>query len=99
MVIIIAKLYYYYQYYYYYSAWGGSFSCCEYLINECKLPVSVNNNDNMIPLQFATAGNHTEIVHLLLSNNNINDNNNSDSSLSGLTSLHRACQYGSLEVL
>lgn len=76
-----------------YAAWGGHIMCVTALINEYHADPSMTNKDRMMPVQMATAGNHIEVVTFLL------QRSGNDVSSSGMSSLHRAAMYGSLDVL
>lgn len=78
-----------------YAAWGGSLDCVRFLVEECHFPFMKKNTDDILPIQFAAAGNFTAVVEYLLNLSNDIE----DASVSGLTSLHRACAYGSLDAV
>lgn len=88
---------------------GGSVACAQYLVDECGADYLLKNKEGMLPIQFAVAGNHTELVSYLhklppittttTSTSNANINSSDDASESGINSLHRAAMHGSLETL
>ena len=79
-----------------FSVWGGSLQCTKYLIETCGCNINSVNNDNLTPLQFASAGNHSDIAIYILS---VLSSSKEESSIGGLNSLHRAALHGSLDVI
>ena len=80
-----------------YAAWGGSLECVQYLVEVCGKRCDVVNHDSILPLQFAAAGNFTAIVQFLAGRSAASDKE--DCSISGLSTLHRAAAYGSLDTM
>jgi ankyrin repeat protein len=78
-----------------YAAWGGHVECVRFLVEECGKDINIVNNDQISPLQYAAAGNHTPVVEYL----SIISHSKSDESISGISPLHRAAAYGSYECL
>jgi ankyrin repeat protein len=83
-----------------YACWGGSLDCAKYLAQRYPSTVNAKNSQDMLPIQFASAGNHFEIVKYF-SNYALENGNElvEDSSTTGMNSLHRAAMYGSLETV
>lgn len=49
-----------------YAAWGGHLPCVQYLIEVCGSSPNTKNHEGILPMQFASAGNHTEIVKYMM---------------------------------
>ncbi|RYH05130.1 hypothetical protein EON65_45565 [archaeon] len=79
-----------------YAAWGGHLGCVQHLVQHAEAQVTLKNNDQMLPLQYAAAGNHADIIEFLLQHSS---EEAADGSVLGLNALHRAAQYGSLQIL
>jgi ankyrin repeat protein len=80
-----------------YACWGGRIECVLFLVERGKYTSTLKNNDSVLPIQFAVAGNHTEVVRYLLQRQQVDDT--SDGSATGITTIHRACSHGALQSL
>jgi ankyrin repeat protein len=81
-----------------FSTWGGSLECTKYIVENYKTAVvNCKNNEGMTPMQFASAGNHAEVISYLMSLDAMLLND--DVSISGLTCLHRSAIHGSLATM
>jgi ankyrin repeat protein len=80
-----------------YACWGGNFLIVKSLIEENIIDPSIKNAEGLTAIQFAIAGKHIEIVQYLskLSSGRLA----AETTDSGLTGLHRAAIYGSLETI
>jgi ankyrin repeat protein len=83
-----------------YAAWAGSLDCVQFLVNNCAENMEIifqRNNEGLTPLQYAVAGNHVEVTSYLSSFTS--EQGEQYESNAGLTSIHRAAMYGSIESL
>lgn len=80
-----------------YACWGGRIECVRFLDEIGKYTYTKKNNDSILPIQFAVAGNHTEVVRYLLQRQQVDDT--ADGSATGITTIHRACSHGALQSL
>lgn len=74
-----------------YSVWGGHESCSRVLVEECGVDSNAANNEGLLPVQLASANNNLPLFLFLSGADSL--------SSSGLNSFHRACMYGSLEIV
>ena len=64
-----------------YCCFGGNIKCAQYLIESCGANYNMKNKEGMLPIQFAVAGDHVELVsylHKLMNNNNNNKKDDLD---------------------
>lgn len=80
-----------------YACWGGNFCIVKSLVEENIIDPSIKNAEGLTAIQFAIAGKHIGIVQYLSKLNS--GCLAGDTSDSGLSSLHRAAIYGSLETI
>jgi hypothetical protein len=69
---------------------------CRFLVEQMGADVSARTHEQMTALQFASAGNHLNIVKFLQDQSAALNTANSGS---GQTPLHKACMFGSLETV
>lgn len=90
-----------------YAAWGGQLNCIKICLELCKINPLITNNEGMNSLQFASAGNHVDCLiylenylqrNLLIESLSQVKESNTISE-SGLTSFHRACLHGAVDIV
>jgi ankyrin repeat protein len=74
-----------------YCVWGGKEDVTRFLLDECQADPTRPNREGVLPIQLASASNNLRLF-LLLSGADAG-------SSGGLNSLHRACMYGSLDIV
>lgn len=66
-----------------YATWGGSIECVQFLVDSCHKDIRIRNLEGILPFQFASAGNHVEIVKYLLEVSSSSSSSSSSQTTSG----------------
>jgi ankyrin repeat protein len=85
-----------------YASWGGQLDCIKYCVEERQMNPLEPNKEGMSAVQFTSAGNHVDcLLFLEQFIQSKGDLNNISPAISetGLTSFHRACLHGAVNIV
>jgi ankyrin repeat protein len=85
-----------------YASWGGKLDCIKFCVEDRQMNPLEPNREGMSSVQFTSAGNHVDCLLFLEQYIQSKDGLNEVTpaiSETGLTSLHRACLHGAVDIV